>query len=82
MADAPDSKSGGVTPVWVRVPPSVFSRGDGTLSLFPEEDFCEIAVVPPRGESFALDADLERRRVFQDAHRGAPRAAELRIRGA
>src|SRR6185312_13486869 len=25
MADAPDSKSGGVTPVWVQVPPSVLS---------------------------------------------------------
>ncbi len=31
MADAPDSKSGGVTPVWVQVPPSVLTAKSNAI---------------------------------------------------
>src|SRR5690349_2212108 len=34
MADAPDSKSGGVTPVWVRVPPSVVETYGKSARLY------------------------------------------------
>src|SRR5439155_20581046 len=40
--DAPDSKSGGLRAVWVRVPPSAYSVGEPW--------------VPPRAPSFALAA--------------------------
>lgn len=44
MADAPDSKSGGVTPVWVQVPPSVLkARPCGRVFFFCPSRICEVS---------------------------------------
>src|SRR5208337_4684635 len=54
MADAPDSKSGGVTPVWVQVPPSVLIStmypvitAPGSTSARPHQDPAQSASNAP-----------------------------------
>src|SRR5208337_2925347 len=54
MADAPDSKSGGVTPVWVQVPPSVpistmypVITAPGSTSARPHQDPAQSASNAP-----------------------------------
>ena len=45
MADAPDSKSGGVTPVWVQVPPSV-DQYESELTISPPPRVINAAKTP------------------------------------
>ena len=64
MADAPDSKSGGVTPVWVQVPPSVLSPDVRQLELSPASfrtKFGGVFLFLPMLASIPLD------RILQDA---------------
>jgi len=80
MADVPDSKSGGVTPVWVQVPPSVLSRRAANQTdrmrqrplFFRANPFI---IIRSTISIITLACESERLRAFADSQRNCYRTA-------